>query len=183
MAEPYVIDHPLFGTVEIGAPDEYGELIDLESIKVSAAEIPTTLFYSSVSMAKLTQQSLDSFAVLAKRIEDFDAIVRKNLPDSMIEEWLADRADISVWRTELQELARQNLADVFPNAGSLTDVSREDFIAALKLARIQFSLDQSQSGGAALTMDYRILPIEIDGGVFAANFNETGVFIDVVTES
>jgi hypothetical protein len=32
-------------------------------------------------------------------------------------------------------------------------------------------------------MDYRILPVEIDSGVFAAKFDETGIFTDVVTES
>jgi hypothetical protein len=183
MAKPYVIDHALFGKVEIVAPDDFGELIELKALTFRGNEVPTTLFYTSDSMAKLTPQSLDAFALLAPRLEAFDAIVRKSIPQREMSDWLADRADISVWRTELQEQARETLSRIFPRAARLTDVTRDEFIAALWLDRIQFSLDPSHSGGASLTMDYRILPIEIDGGVFAAKFDETGNFMDVLTES
>jgi hypothetical protein len=183
MAKLYVIDHALFGRVEIVAPDDLGELIDLKAVTFRGNEVPTTLFYTSDSMAKLTPQSLDAFALLAPRLEAFDAIVRKSIPEREMSDWLADRADISVWRTELQEQARENLARIFPRTAVITGITRDEFIAALWLDRVQFSLDPSQSGGASLTMDYRILPIEIDGGVFAAKFDETGIFIDLVTES
>jgi hypothetical protein len=182
MAKPYVIDHALFGKVAIIATDD-SELIDLKAVTFRATEVPTTLFYTSDSMAKLTPQSLDAFALLAPRLEAFDAIVRKSIPEREMSDWLSDRADISVWRTELQEQARETLSRIFPRTAMITGVTREEFIAALWLDRIQFSLDPSQSGGASLTMDYRILPIEIDGGVFAAKFDQTGALIGVVPES
>jgi hypothetical protein len=68
VAEPYKIDHPLFGIVERTAPGEYGDLIDLKPVTLRGAEIPTTLYYTSSSMAALSQQSLDPFAKLAQRI-------------------------------------------------------------------------------------------------------------------
>jgi hypothetical protein len=183
MAKLYVIDHSLFGRVELEQPDEYGGLVSLNPVLFGKKHIQADLYYSAGGMAGLMQPSLDVFAQLVPRLEEFDCVVRERLLDKDIEEWLADRADVSVWSDDVKDEVRETLARVFPRVTTLTDVTRQDFLAALKLDRICFSLDKSGSGGAALTMDYRLLPIEIDGGVFAAKFDEVGAFIDIVTES
>jgi hypothetical protein len=89
----------------------------------------------------------------------FDAIVCKTIPKLEMSDWRADRADHSVWRTELQEQARETLSRIFPRTLTLTSVTRDEFVAALWLDRIQLSLDPSQSGGVGLTIDYRLLKL------------------------
>ncbi|MDO5643200.1 MAG: hypothetical protein Q4G26_12560 [Paracoccus sp. (in: a-proteobacteria)] len=75
------------------------------------------------------------------------------------------------------------MAVPFPGARRVQDVSADDFAHALWLERGCFSLSPEDSGGAALTLDYRILPPEEDQYILAAKFSGAGDFPDVVIES
>ena len=181
------IDHPLFGLVEFlpkSEIGEYGELCTLQNTPFRGAMIPITLYYSEEALTSFSPDMLEPFTALIGRLDEFDAKARTSVSTETRVQWLADRIDASSWAThDLYDASSKRLEQLFPKVTLLTDVSEEQFATALWLEKIGFSLNLPGSDGAALTMDYRILPVELDNHLFAARFEPNGTLIGVRMES
>jgi hypothetical protein len=177
------INHPVLGELTLIEPHSMGDLLDLKPQSLGGTTVPARLFYSAKSLRNIAPTALEPLANLAQQLTDFDAVVRAQLGATLIEDWLDHHNDITMWQDELQAPAARELARIFPGVSDLTRVTHAQFAATLWLERICFSLDSSLSGGATLTMDYRVLPVELDDNIIAAKFDEAGAFMGAVIES
>jgi hypothetical protein len=181
------IEHPFFGSVTFAAADEidgYGDLCDLKAVSFRGALYSAMLYYTRASLARLTSQSLDGLAALAGRLDDLDRKARAQIPDHLRMDWLSDRTDATTWASaDTAARAMALLRKTFPDSALLTDVTAEQFSASLKLHSLMFSLAPDGADGSALTLDYRVLPEDVDDYLFAAKFAEDGRLISIALES
>lgn len=163
--------HPYFGEFDLNESDT------LKTIVVDGREVEIDLYMRRETYGDFKPEKLDSYVPLLESLDRLDAQVRANIPEQERLYWLGDRMEYDVdERTE-------KLAQLFPGAKKAEDVSPEAFAKALWLDRISLSLSPEDSGGAAMTLDYLIFPVEEDGAIFAARFSADGRLMEIVTES
>ena len=160
---------------------EFGPLENLMTLcqlrLADGRSIPLDFYMTEARVEDFVPADLDIFVPLSQQIPTLDARFRAAFPEQMRQDWLNDRlgAGAEDWAPLMESR--------FPGAKRAEDVGRADFIDALELRRGCFSLVPKDSGEAALTLDYQILPADEDNNVFAARFALDGSFLDVVIES
>lgn len=163
--------HAYFGRFK---PDEIARLATITS---GGRKIPFDLFMDAAVLAEFEPSMLDGFVPLAETLEDLDRTVRRSFPPELREQWLEERLEYG------SPALLRALAKVFPDATRPADIPVERFAAALVLRRGCFSLSTDLSGGAALTLDYTILPPRMDDELFAAKFASDSTLLSVDIES
>lgn len=163
--------HPYFGRRKLD------EMARLATIVSDGRKIPFDLFMATAVLSEFEPQMLDGFVPLAEKLHELDWTVRRNFPQDVRLQWLEDRLEYGT-PAVLRAMSRG-----FPRAARPEDVTAESFAAALVLKRGCFSLSPDMSGGAALTLDYTILPARMDDELFAARFSLNGDLLDVAIES
>jgi len=164
--------HPYFGRCKLS------KLSRITTATVAGRKIPLDLYMTTKAMAAFEPEQLDPLVPLAQNLESLDAKVRAEFPEEERINWLKDRFEYDPPPT-----LRRALDRVFPGAARYEDVSRQAFVAALTFKRGCFSLSPENSGGAALTLDYTVLPSRIDNYLFAAKFLMSGDLLEIVIES
>gem|GEM_PF-6287866 len=165
--------HPYFGRRKLS--DDR-----IATVKLAGRKIPLDLYMNAKATAAFEPEQLDQFVPLAQNLEGLDAKVRSEFPEKVRIGWLEQRFEYDA--PEIPAF-RRALDRVFPGATGSQDVSRQAFVAALTLKRGSFSLSPKHSGGAALTLDYAILPSRVDNNMFAARFLTSGDLLEIVMES
>lgn len=163
--------HPYFGRRKLS------DFSRLTTSTVAGRKIPFDLFMTKKTMAAFEPEHLDPFVSLVEKLDGLDAGVRSGFPEAMRMEWLEERFTYGT------PTLRRALDQIFPDATDPSAVSPQAFAAALVLKRGCFSLSPEKSGGAALTLDYAILPARNDNELFAAKFSLDGELLDLVIES
>lgn len=163
--------HPYFGRSKLD------ELARLATVVSDGRKIPLDLYMATAVLAEFEPPMLDGFVPLAESLQDLDRTVRRNFPQDLRLQWLEERLEHG------SPALLRALAKVFPDVARPEDVSAESFAAALVLRRGCFSLSPDLSGGAALTLDYTILPARMDDELFAAKFSLNGDLLDIDIES
>jgi hypothetical protein len=180
------LTHPFFGNVTFAAADEideYGDLCDIDPVRVRGQLCPSSLYYTRANLDGLTSQTLDPLAALAKRIDQLDDVARRTVPAALSENWLRDHSDPEMWGSKITaQRALEKLQSIFPGKSSLDLVSPAEFAAALTLEAVSFSLAPDNSGGASMTLDYRILPDDLSDDVIAAKFSADGRLLSIDVE-
>jgi hypothetical protein len=181
------IEHSFFGNVTFAAArdiDVYGDLCDLRPISFRGETYPAMLYYTPEALVRLTPQILDGLAALAGRLDTLDEVVRTSVPDELRLDWLSDRMDATTWASaDAAARATALLRTTFPDAPVLTEVTAAQFSAALKLHSLMFSLAPDGDDASALTVDYRVLPDDVDDYLFAAKFAVNGDLLSIAIES
>lgn len=163
--------HPYFGEFDLRESDT------LKTIIVDGREVEVELYMDRKAQGEFEPKQLDQFVPLLDNLAGIDAQVRAHIPEETRLDWLGDRMEFDAdERTE-------QLAQMFPGAKTPEDVSPEAFAKALWLDRISLSLSPGDSGGAAMTLDYLIFPVDEDGEIFAAKVSADGKLMDVALES
>ncbi len=163
--------HPYFGRCKLD------EMARLATVVSDGRKIPLDLFMATAVLAEFEPRMLDGFVPLTERLQDLDRKVRRDFPQGLRLQWLEERMEHG------SPALLRALGRVFPDAARPGDVSAESFAAALVLKRGCFSLPPEMSGGAALTLDYTILPARMDDELFAAKFSFKGDLLDIDIES
>lgn len=181
------IDHHLFGRIAFlpdNALDDFGDLVELNPVPYRQRTIPATLFYSRSVLPNAVAQTVEKLADLALRLNALDSEVRHRIPASLQTNWCSDRLNPDYFgSSEQYESVCAELSRILPSAADQIAVRSGEFSDALKLEKICFSLDPAGSGGAALSMDYRILPVELDAEIICATFDLEGQLVSIHTES
>lgn len=165
--------HPYFGALpelDMFMPIAMVDLADGRPIEL-------TVYMNEARLTDFTPSDLDGFVALAQGLPELDAKLRAAIPAEIRLRWLSDRLE------PFGEDWRDLMAAAFPGAQRAEDVSPAAFARALWLERGCFSLSPEDSGGAALSLDYRILPPDHDSEVVVARFSLEGALLDVVIES
>lgn len=165
-------DHPFFGPCDLSGFDE------IATIDFAGRAVTIDLVMSPRTMVVFEPEMLDPAAALLQKIADLDASVRGRFPPEVREAWLADRYDVDHGPS-----LREALQRAFPGAGKAADVSPQAFAAALELHRGTYAIAPDGTYAATLTLDYRILPDEVDNYLFAAKFSAKGAMLEICTES
>jgi hypothetical protein len=180
------INHPVFGKLEFlpaGEIDEFGDILKLPSVSFEGASYDSTLYYSKKSLAN-PGPALDQCAKLIDRLPELDKAARANVPADLVQMWIADRLDPETWPSEETAAEAQKLLrDAFPGIEDMMSITPAQFGRALKVNAFGFSIAPEGSGDSALTIDYIILPMEIDNYIIAAKFAPDGKLIEVDMES
>ena len=164
-------NHPYFGEFDLTESDT------LKTITVDGREVDIDLYMKRETYGDFRSEKLDQFVPLLENLDRIDAQVRASIPEETRLNWLGDRMEFDVdERTE-------KLAQMFPGVKKPQDISPEAFAKALWLDSISLSLSPEDSGGAAMTLDYLIFPVDEDGEIFTAYVSADGELMDIVLES
>lgn len=163
--------HPFFGRRKLSVLGTIGKA------RIADRVVPIDLFMTKRDMLSFEPEQLDAFVPLAEQLAELDAAVRAAFREDIHKAWLEERFNAS------SPKLRAALGTVFPGAAVPSDVSPAAFAAALVLNRACFSLSPGSSGGAALTLDYAVLPRRNDNQIFAAQFDGSGRLMSIQSES
>lgn len=164
--------------------DEYGDLLGLQPLAFRDERIPCDLYYTPASLPRLSAATLDPLAALAGRVVELDVTARAAFTTDVSTRWLADGLNPNTWADPaLHTAVIAQLDLLFPGVRVPEDVSLDRFVSALRLDRACLSIAPEGASGAAITLDYRILPNNMDNYLFAAKFAADGALMSIDTES
>lgn len=180
---PSTSSHYSEDTEEVAAPNFTHDVLghcdgdELPPINIGGKAVEVWLYMSGEQLKYLQPSDLDIFVPLVARIDEFDKIARAAVP-AETSDYFHDLWDDEDYRKRVQA--------AFPDMKGPDDAKADQIEAAIWPNHITLSLDLSGSGGAALSIDYKLLPEDEElpeDNVFCASFAPDGKFLGIAQES